>query len=105
MSLLSTVNGTQTVLGSYRMATNYTAGSVLKVRFETAGSGTTTLRAMVWASGTTEPAAWQVSATDTSAALQKPGTVRLDLYHSGTATGAQTLRVDDLWVGAAGTKP
>ena len=78
---------------------------MLKVRFETAGSGTTTLRAKVWASGTAEPAAWQVSATDTTAALQKPGAVRLDLYNSATATGAQTMRVDNLWVGAAGTKP
>lgn len=105
ISLLAVVNGTENLLGSYRLAGTYTPGTVLKVRVETAGSGTTTLRAMAWASGTTEPTAWQVSATDSRAELQRPGTVRAYLYQSSTATNAQTLRVDDLWIGAAGTKP
>ena len=95
LSLTSVVNATETVLGSYRMPANYTPGSVLKVRFEAVGTGTTTLRAKVWASGTLEPA-WQATATDSTAALQNPGGLRLDLYHSGTATGTQTLRVDNL---------
>ncbi|SDN45394.1 PKD domain-containing protein [Geodermatophilus sp. DSM 45219] len=104
-TLLRTVNGTETALGSYRLAGTYAPGTVLAVRFETQGAGTTTLRAKVWAAGSAEPGDWQVSATDATAALQQAGTVRIDLYHSANATSAQTLRVDDVWVGAAGTKP
>jgi hypothetical protein len=105
VSLMAVVNGTENVLGSYRLAGTYTPGSVLTVRMETAGNGTTTLRAMAWVAGTPEPADWQVSATDSRAELQRAGTVRAYLYQSSTATGPQTLRVDNLWIGAAGTRP
>ena len=77
----------------------------LTVRFEVSGNGTTTLRAKVWAAGTAEPADWQVTATDTTPELQRAGGVRVEIYESASAGRAQTLRVDNLWVGAAGTKP
>ena len=35
---------------------------------------------------TTEPAAWNLTATDTTAALQNPGAVGLYTYLSGSAT-------------------
>jgi PKD repeat protein len=104
-TLVRTVNGAETALGAYRLPTTHTPGTVLTVRFETAGAGTTALRAKVWAAGTAEPADWQVQATDTTAALQRAGTVRVDLYQSANATSTQAVRVDDLWAGPAGTTP
>jgi PKD repeat protein len=65
---------------------SYTAGSVLQLRLQVFGTSPTTVRARVWASGQTEPSAWQASATDSTAALQTTGSVGLRSYISGTAT-------------------
>jgi len=74
-----------------------TPGAVLHVRTQAVGTSPTTLRARAWLDGTTEPAAWQYTATDSTAALQAPGGVRLMTYLSGaTTTGAVTARWDDL---------
>ncbi|MEO8931334.1 MAG: PKD domain-containing protein [Lacisediminihabitans sp.] len=64
----------------------YTAGSVLQVRLQVFGTSPTTVRAKVWASGQTEPSAWQASATDNTAALQTVGSIGLRSYLSATAT-------------------
>jgi hypothetical protein len=74
-------------------------GAKLNVRLEVSGSGTSTIRAKVWADGTAEPTAWTVSATDTYAGLQAPGWVALGAYASGSTTNApQTVSFDDLSV-------
>ncbi|MGY1601003.1 PKD domain-containing protein [Geodermatophilus sp. SYSU D00815] len=105
VGLVAMVNGAETYLGYYTLPAKYTAGTVLKLRLEAVGSGTTTLRAKLWPSGTAEPTAWQVSATDTTAALQGAGGLYTDLYISGSATAAQTLRLDGLAVTAPGATP
>ncbi|WP_448621152.1 PKD domain-containing protein [Geodermatophilus sp. URMC 65] len=105
LSLVSAVNGAETTMGSYRLAGTYTAGTVVTVRLETVGNGSTALRAKAWLAGSAEPATWQVTATDTTAALQRAGDLRVQLYESSTSGRAQTLRVDDVWVGAPGTTP
>ena len=67
------------------------------VRLQVTGTGTTTVRARVWETGTPEPATWQRSATDTSAALQGPGAVGFTSYLSGSATNAPvTVLLDNL---------
>ncbi|TWE11816.1 PKD domain-containing protein [Rudaeicoccus suwonensis] len=63
-------------------------GQALNIRFDATGTSPTTLQAKVWAAGTTEPSAWQVSATDTTAAMQVPGAVGLGAYLSGSSTSA-----------------
>ena len=74
-----------------------TAGETFQPRLQAQGSGTTTLRAKFWESGTSEPAGWTLTSTDTTAALQNPGGVGLWSYLSTSATNAPiTLRVDDL---------
>ncbi|MBO1756823.1 PKD domain-containing protein [Allobranchiibius sp. CTAmp26] len=79
----------------------YTPGTMLNVRFDATGTSPTTLQAKVWASGTTEPATWQVQTTDATAALQVRGGVGLGSFLSGTATtlpvtlSFDTLRVYD----------
>ncbi|MBE7162168.1 MAG: PKD domain-containing protein [Williamsia herbipolensis] len=60
-------------------------GTVLDVRFQVSGSSPTTLRAKVWAHGTAEPAAWQLTTTD-SQGVQTAGAVGLGGYVSGSAT-------------------
>ncbi len=92
--LVRTVNGTETTLGTQDIVGTLPAGAVLNVRFQAEGQGTTTLRASAWTTGA-EPAAWTVTATDTTAALQNPGAVGIYTYLSGSATNAPvTLRVD-----------
>ena len=82
----------------------FTPGTSLNVRFEATGTTPTTLQAKVWAAGTTEPAAWQVQATDSTAALQVPGGIGVASYLSGRATTVPiTLSFDDLRVSDATT--
>ena len=76
----------------------YSPGTVITVRLQVTGTGTTTLRAKAW-TGATEPGAWQVTKTDTKAALQAAGTVGV-LFYAGRPT-ATTLSVLDVRV----TKP
>jgi PKD repeat protein len=99
------VDGVETILAGTTLPGGYTPGRSLTVRFETEGSGTTTLRAKVWATGSAEPATWLVTTTDATAALQRPGAVFIYQYVSGSASAPSTVRVDDLWVGSAGTRP
>ncbi|WP_186814785.1 hypothetical protein, partial [Cellulomonas terrae] len=43
-------------------------------------------RGKVWVAGTAEPAAWTVSGTSTTAALQVAGGIGLSVYTSSTTT-------------------
>ncbi|SEN55178.1 hypothetical protein [Cryobacterium luteum] len=57
------------------------------------------MRAKVWKLGTTEPATWQRSTTDATAALQAAGGVGVSLYVSGSATNTPVIgSIDDLLV-------
>ncbi|MGY1741109.1 MULTISPECIES: PKD domain-containing protein [unclassified Blastococcus] len=86
------VNGTETLIGAeVAMAGRYTPGTPLQLRVQVSGSGTTTIQAKAW-TGTAEPAAWALSRTDTTAALQSPGGVGLEVYLSGSATAAVQAR-------------
>ncbi len=63
---------------------------------QTQGTTPTTLRARVWEVGATEPAAWQVTATDGTASFQNPGGFTLVTYLTGSATNAPVVaRFDD----------
>ena len=64
------------------------------MRFQVDGSGTTALRGKVWVAGTAEPAAWTLTGTSTTAALQVAGGVGLSAYTSSTTT---TLPVVVSW--------
>ena len=72
------------------------AGSVIHLRMQTTGSGTSTLQARAWLDGATQPGSWQVSATDTTAALQAAGSVGVRTYvSSGLTNGPIAIGVDD----------
>ncbi|WP_431279650.1 PKD domain-containing protein [Leifsonia poae] len=64
----------------------YTPGQQLRMRVQVFGTSPTTVRAKIWQAAQAEPAAWQVSVTDSTAALQAAGTIGLRSYLSGTAT-------------------
>lgn len=91
LDLSRVLGGTSTTLGTQSISgLKLAAGEQLRMKISvTSGAaGTTTLQAKVWKDGTTEPAAWQVSATDTSTALQAPGSPGINAYTSASATNA-----------------
>jgi PKD repeat protein len=85
----------ETAIGaSYVLPGTYTAGTELSVRLQVTGTSPTTIRAKVWRSADAEPTAWQLSGTDTTAALQAAGSVGLTAYLGGTsATPTATMNL------------
>ena len=84
----------------------YATGDQLNIAVQVTGTSPTTIRAKVWRAGSAEPADWQATTTDTTAALQQAGTIGLSLYLGGTATTAPvTAAFDTLWAGPSGAAP
>ena len=82
------VAGTETALSSVTTPMTYTAGAVVRVQLQVTGTAPTTLRSMIWPQGSTQPTTWQVTTTDSTAALQVSGAMGLLVYLSGSATNA-----------------
>jgi hypothetical protein len=91
---LSRLSGTETFPGGEIVVpgVTYTAGSTLQVRVQVFGTGTTQIRASVWAGGTAEPATPSMSRTDTTAALQAPGGIGLAVHRPSGTTVATAVR-------------
>jgi len=89
----TTASGAETTIqsGLTIAGLNYAVGDRLAMRLQVTGTGTTTIRAKVWEVGTAEPASWQRSVTDTTAALQTAGSVGLMTYLSGGANNAPII--------------
>ena len=100
--LIRNPSGTETVLTSATLAgVNYAVGDRLQVRLQVSGTSPTTLRVKVWEQGTTEPAAWSLTSTDSTAGFQAAGSAGFYAYLSGTTTNAPTVfSLDEWWVGA-----
>jgi hypothetical protein len=79
----------------------FTPGTELTLRLQVTGIAPTTVRAKLWPTGQPEPAAWMLSTTDATAALQTAGSVGLQGYLSSTAGPSTTTRFDDYEVRAA----
>ena len=87
--LVKVAGATETTLKTLAVpGLTYTTADSLRIRFNVTGTSPATLTAKIWKVGTTEPAAAQVTATDTTAALQVAGGFGLWTYLSGTATNA-----------------
>ncbi|HVD27494.1 MAG TPA: PKD domain-containing protein, partial [Mycobacteriales bacterium] len=78
----------------------YTPGTVLQVRFKVSGTGTTSLAASLWVSGSPEPGTPTVSRSDTTPSLQAAGGLALSAYLSGSATAPVNVRFTSLVVTA-----
>ncbi|GGL93975.1 alkaline phosphatase family protein [Nakamurella endophytica] len=103
---LALLNGSSTAVALRPGATvpglTATAGTPLRVRLQVTGTSPTTVRLKVWSSTAAEPTAWTATATDSTAALQAPGSVALTAYLSSGSTNAPvTVRVGDLWAAPA----
>ena len=97
--LVRGVGGVDTTLASTIPPSTYIVGQQLQVRLQATGSAPTTLRAKVWPVGSAEPGSWQVTATDSTAALQSPGGVGVMTYLAGSNTNLPVLATfDDLLV-------
>jgi hypothetical protein len=73
---------------------------VLQLRMQVSGTSPTTLRGKVWRAGQAEPAAWLLTATDSTPVLQAAGAVGLLGYLAATSTNAPLVaRFDDFWAG------
>ncbi|WP_454301933.1 PKD domain-containing protein [Salana multivorans] len=82
------------------------AGEKLNVVTQAEGTSPTVVRAKVWKVGTPEPSGWSYTFTDSTAALQVPGSVGVGAYLSGSATNAPiAVSFADLWAGPVGTSP
>lgn len=75
----------------------HSPGTALSMRLQASGTGPTTIRAKVWPATAAEPSAWNLTTTDSTAALQAPGGVGVLSYLSSSANNAPVvLSVDDL---------
>ncbi|NOJ60757.1 PKD domain-containing protein, partial [Arthrobacter sp. 260] len=89
IDLTRVVGSTVTTLQSRTInGLSYAVGDELTIKFSVSGTSPTTLGAKVWKAGETEPEAWQVTASDSTAELQVPGGVGLMTYVSGSSTNA-----------------
>ena len=92
------ISGVETILVQRTIATLQLQNGV-HMRFQVSGTSPTTLRASVWAVGTSAPSTWQITGTDSTAALQSAGSFLLTNYLSSSATNAPiTLSFDNLLI-------
>ena len=84
--LLKTIGSTETVFASQTVpGLTYAAGDTLKVRLQVTGTDSTSLKVKLWGTGA-EPASWNLSTTDSTAACRCAGGVGLSTYVSGSST-------------------
>lgn len=100
VSVAKLVGTTETLIANRVLGgVTYTAGTILHLRLQTTGSGTTQLNLKAWTDVQPEPTAWTLSATDSTAQLQVEGTTGVSGYVSGTTTnGPIGYVIDELSV-------
>lgn len=99
LTLVRRVGGVETRLTSVSPALTVTAGAQFRLAVRlTPVAGGTEFAAKMWPAGATEPAAWAVTATDATAALQTAGSIKLASYLSSSATAPVETAFDDLLV-------
>ncbi|NKY39571.1 hypothetical protein HGA02_08545, partial [Cellulomonas septica] len=104
VSLISVDGSTVTTLASQTLIGLGTTGKQLNVHLVVTGTAPTTLNAKVWSTTATEPADWQLTATDSTPALQAPGGIAFSGYTGSSVTNAPiTLRVSDVRATSTGT--
>ncbi|WP_051476654.1 PKD domain-containing protein [Arthrobacter sp. Br18] len=94
------VNGTVTSLRSASLSPlTFSVTDTYNMRVRVSGTAPATVEAKVWRVGAEEPAAWQITSTDSDPVLQKAGSVAVTAYLSGSATMAPLqVRFDDFLV-------
>ena len=93
LALSTVVSGTEIVLKEVNIpAITYVPGAMLTARFAVLTSGgRTSLAGSIWPAGSAAPSTPQVSATDSTAALQAAGSSAVQGYLSGSSTNAPVV--------------
>ena len=78
---------------AFNLPQNYVVGQKLWIKLDVTGTYPTTVRAKIWSVGDPEPAAWRISAQDSTPAMQTPGTVGIKAHLSGVASNSVQVRV------------
>ncbi len=100
--LIRSAAGAQTVIGAAVLPVVHDFSTPIRVEFLVTGKGTTNLKLKAWKDGQSVPVAWALSATDTTAALQTPGSTAFSGYLSSTSTIAPvTVSVKNVVINAA----
>jgi PKD repeat protein len=95
-----------TIASSGTIGSPLTTSTILHVRMQAVGSGTTTLRTRAWRDGTTEPTTWNLTKTDATAVNQVAGGFGVRAYLSGGATnGPIVYAFDNFAATGLGTTP
>jgi hypothetical protein len=86
-----------TALTTVTLPGTLAAGTRYHLRLLAQGTSPTTLRASAWADGAVAPSTWMSSTSDSTAALQASGSLKLLAYlSSGATNGPLTVSWDDL---------
>ncbi|MFT4050786.1 MAG: PKD domain-containing protein [Microbacterium sp.] len=73
----------------------WAAGDTFTLETEVSGVSPTTISAKVWKVDSTEPSSWQLTTTDSTAALQTTGFTSVHFARAASATAASTVSFDD----------
>ncbi|WP_341953223.1 PKD domain-containing protein [Salinibacterium sp. TMP30] len=94
---LQIMSGSSTVLANMNVpGLSYVAGDTLILKTSVSGTNPTTITAKLWKAGDAEPAGWQLSTTDSTAALQAAGSIGFESYLSSSAPNAPVaVRLDN----------
>ena len=107
--LVRVVNGAETIIqsGPTVPGLSWTQGEKLRVRLRVSGTAPSALAARIWEDGAPEPAAWHVTANDSTPSLQANGGLGISTYLSTSATQfPMVISVDELVAGPLpGTPP
>ncbi len=99
LSISRRTGGAETLLTPEVTIPNWSTGATLRVRGLVTGKNPTRISARAWSSTATEPSSWTVTASDSSAALQRAGSAALEAYISSASTNVPVaLNVDDFLV-------
>lgn len=99
LNLVRRVGGVETKLASVNPALTVGAAAPYRLAVRlTPAAGGTEFAAKMWPAGATEPTGWAVTATDSTAALQAAGSIKLVSYLSSSATAPVETAFDDLLV-------
>ena len=92
------VNNAESMIGSEVIVSglSVTPGAVIDVHGQVVGNGSTAFYINAWAGGQSQPAGWQYTGGDNTAALQSAGSVGLRAYlGSNVSTAPVTFSFDD----------
>ncbi|WP_054010242.1 PKD domain-containing protein [Arthrobacter sp. ERGS1:01] len=90
------IGSTETILTSANLPFTYTAGTKVDVELQVNGTSPTTISAKFWPDGTTAPATWNLTTTDSTASLQVGGGVGMLSYLSAGAAANTTVSYQNL---------